>query len=78
LASCRANVSVGAHSSASTSVDDLRKAIRAFLNAWNENPNPFILVGYGGIDPGKAVSLSANVGEDSTGMHVATGQREEQ
>jgi hypothetical protein len=36
----------------------------------------FCLDGYGGIDYGKAVSLSANVGEDSTRMHFATQQKE--
>jgi hypothetical protein len=36
------------------------------------------LDGYGGIDHGKAVSLSANSGEDSTRMHSAAEQKEEQ
>jgi hypothetical protein len=38
----------------------------------------FCLDGYGGIDHGKAVALSANVGEDSTRMHFATEQKEKQ
>jgi hypothetical protein len=33
---------------------------------------------YGGIDHGKAISLPANVGEDSTRMHSPTKQKEEQ
>jgi hypothetical protein len=36
------------------------------------------LDGYGGIDRGKAVSLSANAGEDSTQMHFATEQKKEE
>jgi hypothetical protein len=35
------------------------------------------LDGYGGIDGGKAVSLSANAGADSTRMRFATEQKEE-
>jgi hypothetical protein len=38
----------------------------------------FCLDGYGGIDRGKAVSLSANAGEDSTQMHFATEQKKEE
>jgi hypothetical protein len=60
------------------SIEDLQKAIQEFLDAWNEKSQTFCLDGYGGIDHGKAVALSANVGEDSTRMHFATEQKEKQ
>ncbi len=46
-------------SEAIASVEDLQKAIQEFLDAWNQNPKTFCLDSYAGIDPGKAVSLSA-------------------
>jgi hypothetical protein len=42
------------------------------------SPLPACLDRYGGIDRGKAISLPANVGEDSTRLHLATEQKEEQ
>jgi hypothetical protein len=49
-------------------------------NGWETSgiSREFCLDGCGGIDPGKAVALSANVGEDSTRMHFAAQQKEEQ
>jgi hypothetical protein len=54
-------------------------------NGWETSgiSTEFCLDGCGGIDPGKAdpgkaVALSANVGEDSTRMHFAAQQKEEQ
>jgi hypothetical protein len=60
------------------SVEDLKKAILAFLAAWNEHPKPFCLDSYGGIDRGKAISLPANAGKDSTRLHLAPEPKEEQ
>jgi len=58
------------------SVEDLKKAIREFLATWNEDPKPFCVDRYRGIDQGKAVSLPANLGEDSARLYPATGQKE--
>jgi hypothetical protein len=54
--------------------------LRARNDAWHAQTQKrtFCLDGYGGIDHGKAVALSANVGEDSTRMHFATEQKEKQ
>jgi hypothetical protein len=59
------------------SVEDLQKAIRGVSRRLERKSQTFCLDGYGGIDGGKAVSLSANAGADSTRMRFATEQKEE-
>jgi len=52
-----------------------KKAIREFLATWNEDPN--LLCGpLPESDHGKAVSLPANLGEDSARLYPATEQKE--
>jgi hypothetical protein len=60
------------------SIEDLQKAKPGASRRLERKSQTFCLDGYGGIDHGKAVALSANVGEDSTRMHFATEQKEEQ
>jgi len=52
------------HSSGGPSVPDLNNAIQEYLDAWNEDPKPFVYTANRGIDSGETVLLPADVGED--------------
>ena len=57
----------------------MQKSILEFLDAWNDNPKPFGLDLYGGIDHGKALSRCRQMLERFNPVHsAATEQKEEQ
>ena len=57
------------------SVADLQASISAFLDAWNQNPRPFVWTATVGIHPGKAHPLPPYPGANPTRLHESKAQK---